>query len=190
MKPGVYTAIKKDGTLYYRSSITYKNKHISLGSFSTEDAASLAYHLADSILHDTKYGLEDFSSCSRALSYRKWVTLINFRDNGIYIKTPVYLYQKYFHYYFSPEEKLKFDIDDLFYYSSHKIMRRGRHFFVADYGMQINIMSRYGIKNYAVEGRDFRFVNEDNTDFRYENIEILNTYHGVTRKDTKTASGM
>ena len=26
--PGVYTAKKKDGTLYYRSSITYKNKQI------------------------------------------------------------------------------------------------------------------------------------------------------------------
>ncbi len=83
MKPGVYTATKKDGTLYYRSSITYQNKHISLGSFSTEDAASLAYHLADSILQDAKYTLEDFSSCPQALSFRKWVTLINFRDNGI-----------------------------------------------------------------------------------------------------------
>ena len=30
MLQGVYTATKKDKTLYYRSSITYKNKHISL----------------------------------------------------------------------------------------------------------------------------------------------------------------
>ncbi len=46
-------------------------------------------------------------------------------------------------------------------------------------------MSRYGIKNYAVPGRDYRFVNGDNMDFRYENIEIYNIYHGVIRKDTK-----
>lgn len=182
MKPGVYTATKKDGTLYYRSSITYKNKHISLGSFSTENAASLAYHLADSILQDTKYGLEDFSSCPRSLSFRKWVTLINFRDNGIYIKTPVYLYQKYFHYYFSLEDYYIFDIDDLFYYSTHTITRRGGHLFVSDYGMQVNILSRYGIKNYGVAGRDFLFVNGNKRDFRYENIEIINRYHGVFRK--------
>ena len=37
MPAGVYTAYKKDGTVYYRSSITHKNKHISLGSFSSEN---------------------------------------------------------------------------------------------------------------------------------------------------------
>jgi len=45
--------------------------------------------------------------------------------------------------------------------------------------MQVNIASRYGIKNYAVEGIDYRFLNGDSTDFRRENLEILNTYHGV-----------
>ena len=64
-------------------------------------------------------------------------------------------------------------------------MLRGRHFFVADYGMQVNIANRYGIKNYAVMGRDYRFVNGDPYDFRYENIEIYNTYHGVIKKNTK-----
>ena len=33
--PGVFTARKKDGTLYYRASITHKKKHISLGSYKT-----------------------------------------------------------------------------------------------------------------------------------------------------------
>ena len=55
-------------------------------------------------------------------------------------------------------------------------MRRGGHLFVADYGMQVNIASRYGIKNFAVENRDYRFVNGNDHDFRYANIEILNTY--------------
>ena len=46
--------------------------------------------------------------------------------------------------------------------------------------MQINIMSRYGIKNYAVLNKDYRFINGNTHDFRYENIEILNVYNGVT----------
>lgn len=61
-----------------------------------------------------------------------------------------------------------------------KISHRGGHYFVADYGMQVNIMSRYGIKNYAVEGRDYRFINGNNQDLRYENIEVINRYNGVT----------
>ena len=31
--PGVYQAKKKNGTIYYRSSLTYRAKHISLGSY-------------------------------------------------------------------------------------------------------------------------------------------------------------
>ncbi len=50
---------------------------------------------------------------------------------------------------------------------------------MADYGMQVNIMSRYGIKNFAVEGRDYRFINGNSQDMRYENIEIINRYNGV-----------
>ena len=46
MLPGVYLATKKDGTVYYRSSITYRSKHISLGSFSTEEDAHCAYRCA------------------------------------------------------------------------------------------------------------------------------------------------
>ncbi len=60
-------------------------------------------------------------------------------------------------------------------------MRRQGHLFVSDYGMQINILSRYGIKNYAVAGRDYYFVNEDPTDYRYSNIVIVNKYYGVTK---------
>ena len=59
-------------------------------------------------------------------------------------------------------------------------MRRGGHLFVADYGMQVNILSRYGIKDYAVCGRDYYFANGDSQDFRYGNIIIVNPYHGVS----------
>lgn len=182
--PGVFTASKKDGTIYYRASITHQKKHISLGSYQTALLAYGAYLEGTSLLTDSSLCLENYSD-HRVLPFAKWVCLINFRDNRIYFSTPIYMRKNYFEYYLSRDMILKFDIDDLFYYSSHKIMMRGRHFFVSDYGMQVNIMSRYGIKNYAVPGRDYRFVNGDNMDFRYENIEIYNIYHGVIRKDTK-----
>lgn len=178
--PGVYEAIKKDGTLYYRTSITYRNKHISLGSYTTEDMANHVYLMATDILRHNKYGMDDYK-LSYGLSYDKWVVLINFRDNGMYFKNPVYLKSKFFIYYYNKKILLKFDIDDLFYYAHHKIMKRGGHLFVSDYGMQVNILSRYGIKNYAVLGRDYRFVNGDETDYRYGNIEIINRYHGVIK---------
>lgn len=181
--PGVYQAQKKDGSTYYRASITYKQKHISLGSYSSASMACAAYLEASSLLSSEELSLSDYSKF-RLLSFEKWVCLLNFRNNDIYFSTPIYMRKNYFEYYLSPSYILKFDVDDLFYYSSHKIMRRGRHFFVADYGMQVNIASRYGIKNYAVKGRDYLFVNGDDMDFRYENIKILNSFHGVTKKET------
>lgn len=174
---GVYKTKKKDGSDYYRSSMTYKNKHISLGSFSTESEAHAAYKEGLSVLKDKKT-ISDYQDSS-PLSFEKWVVLINFRDNGLYIKTPIYLENKFFYYYYNTEICYKFDVDDLFYYSTHKIMKRGGHLFVSDFGMQVNIMSRYGIHNFAVSGKDYSFVNGDSTDFRYGNIEIHNRYHGV-----------
>ena len=185
MLPGVYLAKRKDGKIYYRSSITYKNKHISLGSYEYEEKAHQAYVLAGEVLAASNtYTIEDYSmKC--ILAFSKWVTLINFRDNGIYIKTPIYLKNKFFLYYMDMDTPLTFDIDDLFYYSTRKIMKRGGHLFVAEYGMQVNLLSRYGIKNYGVPGRDFRFVNGDETDYSYNNIEIINKYYGVTRINIK-----
>lgn len=186
MKKGVYAATKKDGTQYYRSSITFKSKHISLGSFPTETEAARAYEMAGALLYSPSYSLDSYITHNpgnkAALPFKKWVTLVNFRDNGIYIKTPIYLRRNFFQYYFSPHDYYIFDIDDLFYYSNHSIMRRGGHLCVSDYGMQVNILSRYGIKNYGVAGRDFLFVNGNQRDFRYENIQIINRYHGVFRK--------
>lgn len=182
MLPGVYQAQKKDGTIYYRSSITFSGKHISLGSFDTEKEAHAAYLCADNLLHSTTLTLEQYKERKTALTFAKWTSLVNFRDNGIYIKTPIYLYKHFFHYYFTKDDYLIFDIDDLFYYSTRTISRRGNHLFVADYGMQVNILSRFGIKNYAVAGRDFLFVNGNTKDFRYENIQIINRFHGVCQK--------
>ena len=180
MLPGVFEAKKKDGTIYDRSKLTFKNKHISLGSYDSEAAAHQAYRVASSILTDTA-SIEDSYYMTYALPFQKIVSLINFRDNNMYISTPIYLRKNYFSYYLSINQELKFDIDDLFYYSSHKIMQRKGHLFVNDYGMQVTIQSRYGIKSHAVEGRDYQFVNGDSTDFRYSNLLIINPYHGVSR---------
>ena len=88
--------------------------------------------------------------------------------------------QNQFYYYLSPDEIFLFDREDLFYYSEHRIIKRGGHLYVNDYGMQYNIMNRYGIKNYAVKGSDYHFANGDDHDFRYSNIVVDSHYHGVT----------
>ncbi|MGN0307901.1 MAG: hypothetical protein ACI4DN_06775 [Lachnospiraceae bacterium] len=177
--PGSYKTKKKDGTIYYRSSCTYQNKHISLGSFSTDREANQAYLEALHLLNSPEISLKSYTPLS-FLSFEKWVVLCNFRDNRIYFSTPIYVCSKFFHYYLNEHIRLTFDIDDLFFYASHKICQRGGHLFVSHYGMQLNLPNRYGIKNYGVEGKDFRFVNGDCHDFRYENIEILNPYQGVS----------
>lgn len=179
---GVYIDRKKSGEIYYRSSITYQGKHISLGSYEKENEAHQAYLDAKNVLNQPSIKISQFEDSKTNLAFEKWVVLINYRDHNIYIKTPIYLMKFYFIYYLDPHINFKFDVDDLFYYSHHKIMRRGGHLFVSDYGMQINILSRYGIKSYAVPGRDYIFINGDSFDLRYSNIEICNPYHGVVQK--------
>jgi len=182
--PGVYITKKKNGEVYYRASITHKCKHISLGSYSTSVLAGQAFNTAAQILRENYYSIEEYDK-RFSLTFDKWVVLINLRDNDIYFKNPIYLKKNYFLYYYSKKLFFKFDVDDLFYYAEHKIMQRGGHLFVSDYGMQVNILSRYGIKNFAVPGRDYRFVNGDPSDYRYGNIEIINPYYGVTKSFVK-----
>lgn len=179
MLQGVSAATQKNGTVYYRSSINYRNKHISLGSFASETDAANAYHDAQQLLSDTGITLADILYLDLTLSFEKAVVLINFRDNRLYFKNPIYLRKGFFSYFLSRSVELKFDIDDLFYYSSHKIQKRQGHLFVSDYGMQYSILSRYGVKPYAVAGRDYMFSNGDEHDFRYSNIIIRNHFHGV-----------
>lgn len=179
MLPGVYQAKQKNGTIYYRSNLSHKGKHISLGSFPTEELAHAAYREALDLLSDTSVTPHNYGVKTGILSMEKRMLLINFRDNGIYIKNPIYLRKGYFSYYLSPSEEYKFDIDDLFYYSSHKILKRQGHLYVNDYGMQCSVLSRYGIKPYGVAGRDYDFANGDACDYRYANIVIKNRFHGV-----------
>jgi len=175
---GVYTATKKDNSIYYRASITYRRKHISLGGYETREQAYAAYEEADMLLHTAQVTLDTYDE-QNTLPFEKWVVLLNFRDNGLYFATPIYVRGKFFYYYLTPSYVLKFDIDDLFFYSSHKIMKRGEHLFVADYGMQLTIRNRHGIRSYSVAGKDYLFLNGDETDFRSANLRIINRYQGV-----------
>ena len=182
MATGVYKATKKDGTEYFRANIHFRSKHISLGSFQTFEEANAVYKQARVLLSDQAASLPEAFSQYDQLPFEKTVILLNFRDNGMYLGTPIYLQSgRYFVYYLSPDTELKFDNDDLFYYSSHKILQRGGHLYINDYGMQVSLLSRYGIRNYAVAGTDYEFVNGDCHDFRYENIRNINPYYGVTR---------
>ncbi len=183
-KKGVYVSTIKSGQPSYRASITYKSKHISLGSYSSSLQAEKAYKYAKRILDSDSYSLSRWRKNS-PLPFEKCVILSNFKDHGIYFATPIYLEKKYFNYYLSPAVVLTFDTKDLFYYSLHKIMKRGSHLFVADYGSQVNVLSRYGIKSFSVPGRDYLFINGNSNDLRYENIEVLNRYNGVRQYNDK-----
>ncbi|MBE5925006.1 MAG: hypothetical protein E7271_11195 [Lachnospiraceae bacterium] len=180
---GVTKAKKKNGDVYYRSSMTIKSKHISLGSYDTPEEASKAYNEACDIIKKGKYEFDDYND-NFTLDFLKFVSLMNYRNTGIIFKTPIYLQTGYFYYYFSPDKRLIFDREDLFFYAEHKIQVRGGYYFICDYGSQYSIFSRYGIKNYAKKGVDYIFANHNEEDFRYENIMIVNEYVGVTQTES------
>ena len=183
-KQGVSLRQRANGKVDYRASLTYKGKHISLGSYDSEAAAHRAYEYGKKILKSNFVRLKNIPEVP-PLYFEKCISLINTRDNGIYISNPIYLKKRYFLYCLSPSIQYRFDIDDLFYFSSHKIMKRGGHLFVSDYGSQINVLSRFGIKPHSVQGRDYDFFNGDPTDLRYENIRIINRYNGVRQIEEK-----
>ena len=88
MYPGVFLAKKKDGSIYYRSSFTYKSKHISLGSFSTEKLAHKAYLEAVQLTSSPKaITIADYNRKKRVLSFEKWVVLLISRTMVCILKT-------------------------------------------------------------------------------------------------------
>ena len=74
MLKGVFPATKIDGTIYYRSSINYSGKHISLGSFSSEDTAHLAYKEASQALSDSVITIDNVYSYKTTLPYEKIIS--------------------------------------------------------------------------------------------------------------------
>ena len=184
MNTGVYTSKKKDGTTTYRVSITYRRKHISLGTYYDFDVATQVYKDGRLVIDTPSITMEDYNE-SFTIPHVKFVCLLNFRDNGLYISTPIYLRKQYFEYYLSSDCILKFDRDDLFFYASHKIQQRGGYLFVCDYGSQYKILGRYGIRPFAVYGRDYIMANGDKNDYRYSNIKIINQFNGVAVSSEK-----
>ncbi len=177
-KTGVYHTKKKNGSDSYRVSITVRSKHISLGSFDNPDTAALCYKEGRTIVESSDPAVLSYDTFS-AIPYGKFISLLNLVTNGIYFATPIFLKKNYFEYHLAPDKVLKFDRDDLFFYASHKIQERGGYLFVADYGSQYKILKRYGIRPFAVAGRDFIQINKDPYDYRYANIKVLNNYVGV-----------
>ena len=182
MSLGVFTTKLKNGQNSYRASINFKGRHISLGSFISFDEANSSYEEARLLLSSAD-GINEHLKYPN-IKFDKFVSLINFRDNAYYIKNPIYLYKSFFNYYLSSDEVFTFDIDDLFYYSNHRIQKRGGRLFCADFGMQVSLNSRYGIKPFAVKNRDYIFINGDDKDYRYDNIRIINNYNGVLYDET------
>ena len=74
---GAFKAKQKNGRTYYRSSITYRNKHISLGSYDTEEAAHAAYKVAKDIISN-KSIIIDAYRMDTPLDFDKFITIINF----------------------------------------------------------------------------------------------------------------
>ena len=78
VSPGVYTAKKKDGSIYYRASFTYKNKHISLGSYDDPDTAHRVYTSANLLVSTESIGINDYTP-EQFLPFEKWIVIVNFR---------------------------------------------------------------------------------------------------------------
>ena len=110
MSIGVYQARKKNGSIYYRASLTYHSKHISLGSTDDEVTADALYQEGMRILSDAGITIDNYISHIHHLSFEKAISLLNYRDHGIYIKTPIYLQNGFFSYYLKPDYNLKFAI--------------------------------------------------------------------------------
>ena len=105
MPTGVYTTTKKDGTTYYRASLLFKINTSALAVLMIYKA-SLVYKEACSIVSDSanhwiniNLQLTSYDKKQFHISFDKYICLINYRDNNIYIKTPIYLCKKYFLYF-------------------------------------------------------------------------------------------
>lgn len=183
MSYGIYKTKLKNGTDSFRVSFYHNKKHIAIGSYPEEKMAEKALDEALKLYDDTTITIWNFRNFITTVSTDKCVTILNHRDHNVYIRTPIYLMQGYFLYFLDDFGILKFDNDDLFYYSTHRILIHDGHLYVNDYGSQYSLFSRYGIRNFAVKGVDYDFANGDSTDLRYENVIVINPYNGVRQID-------
>lgn len=183
MSYGIYKTALKDGTDSFRVSFYHAKKHIAVGSYSDEKTAETALKEALALYDDKTITIWNFRHFISEVSSDKAVSILNHRDNHVYFKTPIYLMQGYFLYFLNDKRIIKFDNDDLFYYSTHRILIHDGHLYVNDYGSQYSLFARYGIRNFAVKGVDYDFANGDSNDLRYENVIVINPYNGVRQLD-------
>jgi hypothetical protein len=172
----IYPVNKKSGIeyqLYYR----YKNRRLYLGTYKTFELASLAFLQAKDL---TSSNLLIDSIAELTLPFNKAVSLINFRDNGVLFKNPIYVCGDYFKYYYSRDIVFLFDNKHLFFFSTNKIAIRGNYIYTQDGITQKNILHRFGIPSHSVAGKDYIFKNNNPYDFRKSNLHIINRYLGVT----------
>ena len=76
MLQGVYIAYRKDKTPYYRASIHYNGKHVSIGSFDTEEEAHNAYKEASSLYKSNAVTIDNYASKDFILADDKVVTIL------------------------------------------------------------------------------------------------------------------
>lgn len=174
----IYPISKGDVTTY-KVYLLYSKKKIYLGSYDCHAKASRALEEANHIMN-APFGHLDFTTS--VIDYKKIITLCNFRDHKVYIKNPIYLKDKYFYYYLSKDIILTFDMKDLLFFSTYKICKRGNYLYIQDSISQQSLLNRFGILSHSISGKDYLFKNGNAYDFRRDNIEIINTYKGVTKK--------
>lgn len=174
----IYPSVSQ-GKTTFKVYFVYNNQKIYLGTYPTEEAALAILAEAEDIMQALP-GTINFTPYT--LNYKKVICLCNFRDHNKYIKNPIYIHQTYFHYYLTKSCILVFDNKDLLYFSTYKIYKRGNYLYTQDSISQKNILSRFGIPNHSVPGKDYIFKNNNPYDFRQSNLEIINSYKGVTKK--------
>lgn len=177
----IYPTVTKD-TTKYKTYFLHETNKIYLGTYSSMELAQKAINEAEELMSQPK-NMPQFNTS--VLDYKKIVSLCNLRDHKQYIKNPIYLHPTHFHYYLSEECVLTFDLKDLLYFSTYKIYKRGNYLYTQDSISQQSILSRYGIPNHSVLNKDYLFKNGDPYDFRRSNIEIINGYKGVSKKQKK-----
>lgn len=169
--------VKSCETIRYRVYYLHQSKKIYIGLYNDLEKATHAYDLASRLLNNPI----PLEACDdQIIDFKKCVSLINFRENGIYFNNPIYVYPTYFDYYFSVDCKYTFDLKDLFFLTHNKLCQRGNYLYVTLHSRQENLLRRFGILNHASEGKDYIFKNGNPSDFRRENLHLLNHYIGVS----------
>lgn len=175
----IYPHIKGDLTTY-KVYFLHEKKKIYLGAYPSSEEAQLALKEAHDIIK-APFGALDFTYS--IIDYKKVISLCNFRDYKVYIKNPIYLKDKYFYYYLSKDIILTFDMKDLLFFSTYKVCKRGNYLYTQDSISQQSLLNRFGILSHSVPGKDYVFRNGNPYDFRRDNLEVINNYKGVSKKE-------